>query len=165
MSAGRSKVSLNSSRPLRAFPREGTFLDESPALTAVLQAQPGRIVPSSAARRAGTRAGGGGGFRPVGGLEQWGAVGPMGGGGRVWGGRIRLGRLPAMARSSCCACAPYRAAAVWPSAARSSRPLRSWRKPRPGPPETTLFRAHGPRRSPLRRPLGRVWALFAYSPP
>jgi len=41
----RPKVSLNSSRPLRAFPREGTFLtDESPALTAVLQAQPARIV-------------------------------------------------------------------------------------------------------------------------
>ena len=73
MSTGRSKVSLNSSRPLRAFPREGTFLDESPALTAVLQAQPGRIVPSSAARRAGTRAGGvgvqtSGRLRPMGGI-------------------------------------------------------------------------------------------------
>ena len=48
MSAGRSKVSLNPSRPLRAFPREGTIIDESPALTAVLQAQPGRIVASGA---------------------------------------------------------------------------------------------------------------------
>jgi hypothetical protein len=38
------KVSLNSSRPLRTFPREGTIIDESPALTAVLQAQPARIV-------------------------------------------------------------------------------------------------------------------------
>jgi|SRR5579885_1914441 len=35
-----SKVPLNSSRPLRAFPRAGTIDDESPALTAVLQAQP-----------------------------------------------------------------------------------------------------------------------------
>ena len=34
-----AKVSLNSSRPLRAFPRAGTYIDESPALTAVLQAQ------------------------------------------------------------------------------------------------------------------------------
>ena len=54
MSAVRSKVSLNSSRPLHAFPREGTFLDESPALTAVLQAQPRRIVPSAAAGWVGT---------------------------------------------------------------------------------------------------------------
>src|SRR3954462_6035387 len=44
MSAGRSKVSLNPSRPLRAFPHEGTIIDESPALTAVLQAHPERIV-------------------------------------------------------------------------------------------------------------------------
>jgi hypothetical protein len=44
MSAGRSKVSLNPSRPLRTFPREGTFFDESPALTAVLQAQRTVIV-------------------------------------------------------------------------------------------------------------------------
>ena len=35
----RPKGSLNSSRSLRALPREGTVLDESPALTAVLQAQ------------------------------------------------------------------------------------------------------------------------------
>ena len=34
-----SKVSLNSSRPLRTFPHEGTFIDESPALTTVLQAR------------------------------------------------------------------------------------------------------------------------------
>ena len=54
MSAERSKVSLNPSRPLRAFPREGTIIDESPALTAVLQAQPGRIVPGSDAPRVGT---------------------------------------------------------------------------------------------------------------
>ena len=40
----KAKVSLNSSRPLRAFPRAGTYIDESPALTAVLQAQPGAIV-------------------------------------------------------------------------------------------------------------------------
>ena len=39
-----SKVSLNSSRPLHAFPREGTYQDESPALTAVLQAQRPAIV-------------------------------------------------------------------------------------------------------------------------
>ena len=39
-----SKVSLNSSRPLHAFPREGTSHDESPALTAVLQAQRPAIV-------------------------------------------------------------------------------------------------------------------------
>ncbi len=39
-----TKVSLNSSRPLRAFLRAGTYIDESPALTAVLQAQPGAIV-------------------------------------------------------------------------------------------------------------------------
>jgi hypothetical protein len=39
-----SKVSLNSSRPLHAFPREGTSHDESPALTAVLQAQQPAIV-------------------------------------------------------------------------------------------------------------------------
>jgi hypothetical protein len=64
----RSKVSLNSSRPLRAFPREGTIIDESPALTAVLQAQPGRIVPSGVRWGAGTgvlsRAGGGESDRP-----------------------------------------------------------------------------------------------------
>ncbi len=41
--ATRPKVSLNSSRPLRTFPREGTIFDESPALTAVLQAQPRRL--------------------------------------------------------------------------------------------------------------------------
>jgi hypothetical protein len=41
---GLAKVSLNSSRPLRGFPRAGTYIDESPALTAVLQAQPGGIV-------------------------------------------------------------------------------------------------------------------------
>src|SRR6516162_1103064 len=39
-----SKVSLNSSRPPHAFPREGTSHDESPALTAVLQAQRPAIV-------------------------------------------------------------------------------------------------------------------------
>jgi hypothetical protein len=39
------KVPLNSSRPLGAFPRPGTFPDESPALTAVLQAQRRIIVP------------------------------------------------------------------------------------------------------------------------
>src|SRR6478735_12690176 len=39
-----AKVSLNSSRPLRRFPCAGTYIDESPALTAVLQAQPARIV-------------------------------------------------------------------------------------------------------------------------
>ena len=39
-----TKVSLNSSRPLRALPRAGTYIDESPALTAVLQARPGAIV-------------------------------------------------------------------------------------------------------------------------
>jgi hypothetical protein len=39
-----TKVSLNSSRPLRRFPGAGTYIDESPALTAVLQAQPGAIV-------------------------------------------------------------------------------------------------------------------------
>ena len=33
--------SLNSSRPLRDFHREGTFVDESPALTVVLQAHGG----------------------------------------------------------------------------------------------------------------------------
>jgi hypothetical protein len=54
MSAWRSKVSLNPSRPLRAFPREGTFIDESPALTAVLQAQPRRIVARGSAQRAAT---------------------------------------------------------------------------------------------------------------
>jgi hypothetical protein len=32
------KVSLNSSRPLHGFHREGTIFDESPALTIVLQA-------------------------------------------------------------------------------------------------------------------------------
>ena len=41
---GVAKVSLNSSRPLRAFLRAGTYIDESPALTAVLQARPGAIV-------------------------------------------------------------------------------------------------------------------------
>jgi len=39
-----AKVPLNSSRPLRALPRAGTYIDESPALTAVLQARPGAIV-------------------------------------------------------------------------------------------------------------------------
>jgi hypothetical protein len=34
----RPKVFLNSSRPLRGFRREGTVIDESPALTVVLQA-------------------------------------------------------------------------------------------------------------------------------
>ena len=44
------QVPLNSSRPLRTFPRAGTVLDESPALTAVLQAQPRPIVPLQAIR-------------------------------------------------------------------------------------------------------------------
>ena len=42
-----TKVSLNSSRPLRALPRAGTYIDESPALTAVLQARPGAIVQAN----------------------------------------------------------------------------------------------------------------------
>ena len=41
---GSTKVSLNSSRPLRRLPGAGTYIDESPALTAVLQARPGAIV-------------------------------------------------------------------------------------------------------------------------
>jgi hypothetical protein len=45
---GSAKVSLNSSRPLRALPRAGTYIDESPALTAVLQARPGAIVQGKA---------------------------------------------------------------------------------------------------------------------
>ncbi len=51
------KGSLNSSRPLRAFPREGTVSDESPALTAVLQAQPRRIVAARRLRSATTGGG------------------------------------------------------------------------------------------------------------
>jgi hypothetical protein len=43
MGAPRPKVSLNSSRSLRALPHEGTVFDESPALTAVLQAQRGEL--------------------------------------------------------------------------------------------------------------------------
>src|SRR5262245_46601287 len=38
------KGSLNSSRPLRGFRREGTVIDESPALTVVLQAHARRIL-------------------------------------------------------------------------------------------------------------------------
>jgi hypothetical protein len=87
MSAWRSKVSLNSSRPLRTFPREGTFLDESPALTAVLQAQPRRIVPSGAARRAGTDA-------------RRGLARPAGAAGRDWEGRARHGKPPDVAGGS-----------------------------------------------------------------
>jgi len=43
-----AKVSLNSSRPLRALPRAGTYIDESPALTAVLQARQRAIVQANA---------------------------------------------------------------------------------------------------------------------
>ena len=46
----RWKVSLNSSRPLRGLLREGTFIDESPALTAVLQA-PAMILQNTAINR------------------------------------------------------------------------------------------------------------------
>ena len=75
----RSKVSLNSSRPLRAFPREGTFFDESPALTAVLQAQPRRIVPSAPRDGAGTDAGRERRpLRPAGGDDGGGRGGPTG---------------------------------------------------------------------------------------
>ena len=52
----RPKVSLNSSRPLHAFPREGTSHDESPALTAVLQAQRAAIVAASLRSEAKQRA-------------------------------------------------------------------------------------------------------------
>ena len=45
------KGSLNSSRPLRGFHREGTFVDESPALTIVLQAQRAAILADARARR------------------------------------------------------------------------------------------------------------------
>ena len=56
--AQQPKVSLNSSRPLRAFPREGTFIDESPALTAVLQAQRAAIVAAPLCSEAKQRAAG-----------------------------------------------------------------------------------------------------------
>jgi hypothetical protein len=55
---GSSKVPLNSSRPLRAFPHEGTIVDESPALTAVLQAQRGELY-QPAGTGAGCHAAGG----------------------------------------------------------------------------------------------------------
>lgn len=42
------KVPLNSSRPLRGFHREGTIVDESPALTVVLQAHVGADSSSGA---------------------------------------------------------------------------------------------------------------------
>lgn len=45
------KGSLNSSRPLRGFHREGTVVDESPALTIVLQAQPAAILSDAYMRR------------------------------------------------------------------------------------------------------------------
>jgi len=59
--ASRRKVSLNSSRPLRGLPREGTSFDESPALTAVLQAQTRRfyrIEPVAVRRTAAAEAAG-----------------------------------------------------------------------------------------------------------
>ena len=46
----RWKDSLNSSRSLHGFRREGTFFDESPALTAVLQAQPRGLYSSNQCR-------------------------------------------------------------------------------------------------------------------
>jgi len=48
------KGSLNSSRPLRGFHREGTIVDESPALTIVLQAQRARILKHPTKSRAGS---------------------------------------------------------------------------------------------------------------
>jgi hypothetical protein len=105
MSAWRSKVSLNSSRPLRTFPCEGTFLDESPALTAVLQAQPRELY--QAAQR--------GGLEP---MPAKGLARPMGAAGRDWEGRARRGRPPEVADSPGYACAPHRGRRVQRSAGR-----------------------------------------------